>query len=82
MMYKLSPGRNIFWKRRIPEAIEIRTQQPSLIRDAGYDLPAIYNDLLLHDFSQTGGHVIRGERHHNAEWRGRDDLASYVFNLN
>ena len=29
-----------FWKRKYREAIEIRTQQPSLNRDAGHDLPA------------------------------------------
>ena len=45
------------WKRRIREAIKIRTQQPTLNRETGYDLPAIYNNLLSHNRPSKGGHV-------------------------
>ena len=39
--------------------IKICIQQPSLNRDARYNLPAIYDDVLSHDRSLTGGHVTR-----------------------
>ena len=48
-----------FWKRKIRESIEIRTQKPTLNRDTGYDLPAIYDDLLSCD-RPKGGHVTNG----------------------
>ena len=48
-----------FWNRKIREAIEIKTLKPTLNRDAGYDLPAIYNDLLTLDHP-SGGHVTGG----------------------
>jgi hypothetical protein len=48
-----------FWNRKIGEAIEIKTQHPSLNRDSGYELAAIYDDLLALDHS-TGGQVTGG----------------------
>ena len=39
-----------FWKRKIREIIN---------RDTGYDLLAIYDDLLSHDHSSLDGHVTR-----------------------
>ena len=47
-----------FWNRKIRESVEIRTHKPTLNRDSGYDLPAIYSDLLSLDLPQ--GHVTGG----------------------
>ena len=35
-----------WFKRKVREAIEIRTIQPTINRDQGFDLPAIYNEIL------------------------------------
>ena len=48
-----------FWIWKTREAIEICAQDPSLNKDTGYDLSAIYDDLLSHDHSSIGGHVTR-----------------------
>ena len=50
-----------WFKRKIREAIEIKTLQPTINRDQGYDLPAIYSKILpvsvTRDCSrQTSGH--------------------------
>ena len=37
------------WKRKIREAVEIKTNAPTLNRDTGYDLPAIFDKLLSCD---------------------------------
>ena len=57
--HQMDTGHNIAWEdisvlgiegkdypRKIREAIEIRTQQPSLNRDQGLELPALYNRVL------------------------------------
>ena len=38
-----------YWKRNIREAIENKTERPTLNCDTGYGLPAIFDDLLSHD---------------------------------
>ena len=48
-------------KRKVREAIEIKTLQPTINRDQGFDLPAIYSEILpvsvTRDRSrQTSGH--------------------------
>ena len=47
-----------FWNRKIREAIEIKSQKPSLNRDTGYELAPIYDDLLTPE--RTRGQVFRG----------------------
>ena len=37
------------WTRKLREAIEIKTERPTFNRDTGYDLLAIYDDLLSHN---------------------------------
>ena len=44
---------NDTFKRRIREAIEIHCQAPTLNRDVGYELPAIYWDVLSRDILST-----------------------------
>ena len=50
-----------WFKRKVREAIEIKTLQPTINRDQGFDLPAIYSEILpvsvTRDRSrQTSGH--------------------------
>ena len=48
-----------WFKRKVREAIEIKTIQPTINRDQEFDLPAIYSEILLvtRDRSrQTSGH--------------------------
>ena len=60
--WKMLLARKEGWfKRKIREAIEIKTLQPTINRDQGFDLPAIYSEILpasvTRDRSrQTSGH--------------------------
>ena len=48
-----------WFKRKVREAIEIKTPQPTINRDQGFDLPAIYSEILpvtCDRSRQTSGH--------------------------
>ena len=54
----------VYFKRKVREAIEIKTLQPTINRDQGFDLPAIYSEILpvsvTRDRSrQTSGHPAK-----------------------
>ena len=51
----------------------ISTNMPGI----GYDLPAIFDNLLSHDRPSKGGHVT-GDTYSQRCWSHRDDDASYV----
>ena len=44
-------------KRKVREAIEIKIGQPAMNRDQGYELPPIYDELLLSCDRRRDGHV-------------------------
>ena len=58
MMYKLSLGRTSNGNGRSEKAWR-STPNNYHSTDAGYDLPAIDDDLMSHDLALTGGHVTR-----------------------
>ena len=45
-MWKVLAREEGWFKRKVREAIEIKTLQPTINRDQGFDLPAIYNEIL------------------------------------
>ena len=53
---KVIAREDYMWRRKIRESIEIRTRRPAINRDQGYELPPIYDELLLCD-RRSGGHV-------------------------
>ena len=44
-------------KRKVREAIKIKIGQPAMHRDQGYELPPIYDELLLSCDRRQGGHM-------------------------
>jgi hypothetical protein len=44
--HKVLARQDQYWLRKIHEAIEIKLRKPGLNRDAGYNLPPVYNGLL------------------------------------
>ena len=49
--------------RRIKEAIQIKKHQPTLNRDTGLQLAAVYDDVLSCDHSPPGGHMTQASTH-------------------
>ncbi len=56
------------WRRRIREAVDVRTQKPEMNRDRGYELPAVYGNILQRHPQRVGGGgggvVQKARRHH------------------
>ena len=44
---KILAREQLFWRRKIHESIKIKELRPTLNRDTGYHLPAIYNTLMM-----------------------------------
>ncbi len=72
--------------RDAPRNTPIRTHKPEMNRDNGYNLPAIYNNILqLHPQGVGGVHVLKAWRHH--PWRrplmakslGRSTISSLSY---
>ena len=51
-----------FWRRKIHESITIIQQQPTMNRDSGYHLPALYKTLLSRDTARAEARA--GEARH------------------
>ena len=49
-----------WFKRKIREAIEIKTLQPTINRDQGFDLPAIYSEILPVSVTRDRSHQTSG----------------------
>ena len=54
---KVLAREDIWLKRKVREAIEIKIGQPAMNRDHGYELPPIYDELLLSCDRRQGDHV-------------------------
>ena len=60
-----------WFKRKVRDAIEIKTRQPTINRDQGFDLPAIYCDLPRSSDQRFLAHVI-GQSLQSAWWSSRE----------
>ena len=54
---KVLATEDIWLKRKVREAIKIKIGQPALNRDQGYELPHIYDELLLSCDRCQGDHM-------------------------
>ena len=54
---KVLAREDVWLKRKVREAIEIKIGQPAMNRDQGYELPPIYDELLLSCDRRQGNHM-------------------------
>ena len=69
---------DVWLKRKVREAIKIKIGQPAMNRDQGYELPPIYDELLLSCDHCQGDHVTsEGEALRHEEEYAKHSKASH-----
>ena len=68
---KILPRESNAWRRKIREAVELRTHKPEMKRDNGYDLPAMY--IIVQRHSQGRGRARPGGLTSSSLKKANDD---------